>query len=56
MIDKSIWTGEPNYTRFFILRIFKPTEFYSKKINFQIKLGDTIHHSNTFDIIKVRLN
>ena len=53
--EKAIWTGEPNYTRYFIIRMFKPAEFNSKKIRFKITVGNVTLESKSFELVKVTL-
>ncbi|CAF0939608.1 unnamed protein product [Brachionus calyciflorus] len=50
--EKSTWTGEPDYTRYFIIRMFKPAEMNNKKIKFKLNFGKTSLYSKTFDIVK----
>lgn len=40
--EKNIWTGEPEYTRYFILRLFKPTGVNAVKLKCFIQIGDKI--------------
>ncbi len=46
------WTGEPNYTRYFIIRLFKPQEFSSRKLKFKITYGATTYVSKNFESVK----
>jgi hypothetical protein len=54
--DKLTWTGEPNYRRYFIVRIFKPMEFNAKKIKFKVNYENSSFISEVFEPIKVKLN
>ena len=50
--EKFTWTGEPDYKRYFIVRLFKPAEFNSKKLVFTIKYAGTTFVSTKFEIVK----
>ena len=50
--EKAVWTGEPNYTRYFIVRIFKPTEFDAKNLKFNIQLNEDSYTSKNFVVKK----
>jgi hypothetical protein len=50
--SKVTWTGEPNYTRYFIVRIFKPQEYSAKSLQFKITLGEDTYTSKNFNVKK----
>ena len=50
--EKFTWTGEPDYKRYLIVRLFKPAEFNGKKLVFTIKYGETTFVSSQFEAIK----
>lgn len=50
--SKLTWTGEPNYTRYFIVRIFKPQEYMTKTLKFKIQLGEDCYTSKNFIVKK----
>ena len=45
---KCTWTGEPNYTRYFIIRLFKPIEYATKNLAFDISLNGDNYTSKNF--------
>ncbi len=50
--DKVVWTGEPNYTRYFIVRVFKPVEYEDKALKFNIQLNEDSYTSKNFVVKK----
>ncbi len=51
--NQSTWTGEPNYKRFIIVRVFKPSEFALKKLKFKLRFNNTSYVSSSFDPPKI---
>jgi len=43
-----VWTGEPNYTRYFIVRVFRPVEYEGKALKFNIQLNEDTYTSKNF--------
>lgn len=52
--DKTTWTGEPSYRRFFIVRLFKPAEFNAKKFKCRITFAGQTFESKIFEPLKVK--
>jgi hypothetical protein len=47
--EKHIWTGEPEYTRYLILRLFKPIGINAAKLKCYIQAGDQIFTSKQLE-------
>ena len=52
--QKLTWTGEADYRRQFVVRIFKPAEFGLKRVRFKIKYENSSFTSSYFEVADKR--
>ena len=50
--EKQIWTGEPDYKSYFIVRLIKPSKVCVAKMRCTIKFGNTTYTSKYLDTPK----